>query len=94
MDMSRRSFLGLAGMAATSVLTACGGGSDAESEATQETASESTEAPLDSAEVTGTHHATIRVDNFGTIKLELYADQAPITVQNFMDLASDGFYDA
>ena len=93
MDMSRRSFLGLAGMAATSVLTACGGGSDAESEATQETASESTEAPLDSAEVTGTHHATIRVDNFGTIKLELYADQAPITVQNFMDLASDGFYD-
>jgi len=29
----------------------------------------------------------------GTIKLELYADQAPYTVENFVKLANDGFYD-
>ena len=29
----------------------------------------------------------------GTIKLELYDDKAPRTVENFVKLASDGFYD-
>ena len=29
----------------------------------------------------------------GTIKLELYADKTPITVKNFEDLATSGFYD-
>ena len=40
----------------------------------------------------GTHKAVIEVENFGTIELELYGDIAPITVQNFIDLANDGFY--
>lgn len=31
--------------------------------------------------------------NRGTIKLELFADKAPRTVQNFVDLANKGFYD-
>ncbi|MGI2335130.1 MAG: peptidylprolyl isomerase [Dehalogenimonas sp.] len=31
--------------------------------------------------------------NLGTIKIELFADDAPNTVQNFIDLAEDGFYD-
>ena len=29
----------------------------------------------------------------GTINLELFADDAPNTVQNFVDLAKKGFYD-
>ena len=41
----------------------------------------------------GTHHVEIEVENYGTIALELDGDTAPITVQNFMDLANDGFYD-
>ncbi len=41
----------------------------------------------------GTHYAEIMVKNYGVIKLELYGDIAPITVQNFCDLANDGFYD-
>ncbi len=41
----------------------------------------------------GTHHAEINIKDYGTIKLELYGDIAPITVQNFCDLANDGFYD-
>ena len=41
---------------------------------------------------TGKHHATIVVKNYGTIKLELDADTAPITVANFAKLANEGFY--
>lgn len=36
--------------------------------------------------------ATIEVENFGTIKVELYPDQAPETVSNFVALANRGFY--
>ena len=41
----------------------------------------------------GIHHATIEVKDYGTIKLELDADTAPITVSNFAKLVNDGFYD-
>ena len=36
---------------------------------------------------------TMEVENFGTIKMELYPDQAPETVANFIALANRGFYD-
>lgn len=35
---------------------------------------------------------TMEVENFGTIKIELYPDQAPETVSNFVKLANNGFY--
>ncbi len=38
-------------------------------------------------------HAEITVKNYGTIKLELDAGAAPITVANFVELAQSGFYD-
>ena len=41
---------------------------------------------------TGIHHATIVVKDYGTIKLELDANTAPITVENFAKLVNDGFY--
>lgn len=37
--------------------------------------------------------ATMEVENFGTIKIELYPEQAPETVSNFIALANRGFYD-
>ena len=37
--------------------------------------------------------ATIEVENFGTIKVELYPDKAPNTVANFIALANNEFYD-
>lgn len=37
--------------------------------------------------------ATIEMASGGSIRLELYPDIAPITVQNFVDLASKNFYD-
>ncbi|HBY32711.1 MAG TPA: peptidylprolyl isomerase, partial [Clostridiales bacterium] len=36
---------------------------------------------------------TIEMENGGIMKLELYPDVAPISVQNFIDLAEKGFYD-
>ena len=37
--------------------------------------------------------ATMEVENFGTIKIELYPDQAPNAVANFVKLANNGYYD-
>lgn len=36
---------------------------------------------------------TMEVENFGTIKMELFPEQAPETVANFITLANRGFYD-
>lgn len=41
----------------------------------------------------GIHHAEIDIKDYGVISVELDGDTAPITVQNFMDLANSGFYD-
>ena len=76
------------------LMTGCGGSDnsstgDAEAQAEEEAAAE-TEA---AAEGIGIHHAEIEIRDYGTIKLELDGDTAPITVQNFMDLANAGFYD-
>ena len=46
-----------------------------------------------SALLSGTHHVEINVKDYGTIKVELDADTAPITVSNFIALAKSGFYD-
>ncbi len=40
-----------------------------------------------------TIEATIELEDGGEIVLELYPDLAPETVDNFVDLAEDGFYD-
>lgn len=37
--------------------------------------------------------ATMEVENFGTIKIELYPELAPQTVANFVTLSNRGFYD-
>ena len=37
--------------------------------------------------------ATMEVEGFGTVKIELYPDKAPQTVSNFITLANRGFYD-
>lgn len=72
------------------MLAACGGGSEEQedfSDIEQELASK------EKAPGIGIHHAEIEVEGYGTIKLELDGDEAPLTVQNFMDLANAGFYD-
>ena len=41
----------------------------------------------------GKHHVEITVKDYGTMKVELDGDSAPITVANFLKLAGEGFYD-
>ncbi len=43
--------------------------------------------------MSGLHHVEIEIADYGTISLELDADTAPISVTNFVNLASEGFYD-
>lgn len=43
--------------------------------------------------LSGKHQIEITVKDYGTIRAELDADAAPITVTNFVKLAKDGFYD-
>lgn len=40
-----------------------------------------------------TNFVNIDIKNAGTITVELYPDTAPITVENFKKLVSEGFYD-
>lgn len=39
------------------------------------------------------HHCEIEIKDYGTITLELNATAAPITTENFLKLANEGFYD-
>lgn len=81
------------------MMAGCGGSDTAaddqtSGDATEQAAEESTEPAAEpAAEPIGTHHAEIVVKDVGTIAVELDGDTAPITVQNFMDLANAGFYD-
>lgn len=59
----------------------------------EEQAQQSQEEQSNADLLSGKHHAEITVKDYGTIKVELDADTAPVTVTNFVDLANDGFYD-
>ncbi len=98
LNLTRRSFvcglgLSIAGLAGCGSSGSSSAGSSA---ASTSAASGSEEGVLTTASgeyASGTHHATIEVADYGTIKLELDADTAPITVTNFAKLANEGFYD-
>ena len=102
--ITRRSFLDVSmGVLASLTLYGCGGTDTIPAETTSDESS-TTDAsssldtgvitsPIDNGYDSGIHHATIEVEGFGTIKLKLNADNAPITVSNFAQLANDGFYD-
>ena len=96
-NLTRRSFLaGL--MGSTAFLAACAPADEgmtattADETSADDSASEQGEA-APASEISGIHHATIEVEDYGTIEIALNADVAPITVANFMSLAQDGFYD-
>lgn len=50
-------------------------------------------APAEEKTDDGLHHVEISIRDYGTVTLELDANAAPLTVQNFLDLAGSGFYD-
>lgn len=59
----------------------------------KQTSDNSTSATESGEILSGKHHISIEVENYGTISAELDADVAPITVTNFVNLAKSGFYD-
>ncbi len=63
-----------------------------DNKSSQSTPANSNSADADSA-LTGLHHVEMVIKDYGTIKIELNADEAPITVENFINLAKSGFYD-
>ena len=74
-----------------SIFAGCGKGKEEASKDTTKTEKE-TEGGEENL-LTGKHHVAIQVKDYGTIKVELDADAAPITVTNFVNLAKEGFYD-
>lgn len=40
-----------------------------------------------------THYVTIEIENYGTLKGELYGNTTPYAVEQFVSLAQNGFYD-
>lgn len=51
------------------------------------------EEPVSQASPEDLHHVKIHIKDYGTISVELDSSAAPVTVENFMDLAGEGFYD-
>lgn len=93
--MSRRSFL-LASLGVASLcLAGCGSGASgaASASAVPSSSASSCVTSASGEYASGTHHATVEVEGYGAIKLELDADVAPVTVANFAKLAGEGFYD-
>lgn len=89
--MKKKVFLISAIMLAAFSLAGCQ--SKKEEQAVQKQEEQSQEEQSQEDLLSGKHHAEITVKDYGTIKVELDAGTAPITVTNFVDLANDGFYD-
>ena len=72
-----------------------GCGNAGETEKTAEPAQQTSEqeAVSETSEASGLHHVEITIKDYGTVALELDADTAPVTVENFINLAEEGFYD-
>lgn len=80
-DMKKWNYLLAAVTLALSVLlTGCGGQQQEEEQVSQ-------------ASPEDLNHVKIKVKDYGTISVELDSQVAPLTVENFINLAKDGFYD-
>lgn len=101
-NINRRSFIGLSFSAL--FLAACGGTPSQTTQTEPKAEGQNEQAagtivdgvlvtPYDEGYSSGKHHATIEVEGYGIIKLELNATNTPITVSNFAHLANQGFYD-
>lgn len=79
----------LMGLTVALAMTACGTEENTQS---QEMVQEEQGSASVGEEVV-THNLEIEIEGYGEIALELYGEVAPITVENFVKLAEEGFYD-
>ena len=80
------------------MLTACGAGGKDKAEDGKETAAEETGSDKDGTaavqkDTDAMPHTVITVEKYGTITVALDAEAAPATVENFIKLSKEGFYD-
>ena len=75
---------------AVALLAGCG---DKSNDKTESDAKVEKDVNDDGELLTGKHHVEIDIKDYGTVKVELDADTAPITVTNFINLSKSGFYD-
>lgn len=100
--------MGMMGILSMAVLTGCGDnnkvvhvveGNETTASDMAEDTTEDTSQVADTLDetnmelLTGKHHVEINIENYGTIKVELDADNAPVSTTNFVNLAKEGFYD-
>ena len=95
---SKKLICGVLTAAMVLMMAACGDGKD-DAEKTDSSGSVSSGSSssgtesADKTESAGIHHVEITIKDYGKISVELNGDKAPITVENFLKLAGDGFYD-
>lgn len=70
----------------------CGAGAGKENQE-KGSGTEADEQGAGGKDLSGLPHAVIEVRDYGTIKVALDAEAAPATVENFIKLAKEGFYD-
>ena len=94
-NLTRREFVATSlGALGAAALAGCSGNGAQKGEGSGSGAESTSSQPAsDDPYATGTHHATIVVEGYGTIECALNANVAPITVANFCKLANEGFYD-
>lgn len=96
--MKKNVILGM--LLATAILTGCGGKTNTETQQTTNQAQTVTEAeapaqaqPETPAQTGENPQIKIYVKDYGVITAELDSQAAPITVENFLKLTKEGFYD-
>lgn len=75
------------------LLSACSGDSAGTSPSPSEDAASEASAAVSAAAESSSIEAEIEIENYGTITVELDPEAAPATVENFVKLANEGFYD-
>ena len=80
-------------VAAVALFLILGGKDEPAQNTNPTTVTESAPSAANAIEAKATHNVTIEIENYGTITAELYGEVAPITVENFVKLAGEGFYD-
>lgn len=80
-------------VATTLCLTGCGSAGTEDKNTDSDKSTQTASGSAIQGNLSGKHHVKITVKDYGTIEVELDADQAPITVTNFAKLVREGFYD-
>ena len=93
MNITKRILLMLTGIALVFSLVSCGYQGGAQNTATSADLIETEAYSNSPSDFTVTNTVEIKVKDYGTIVVDLYGNLAPITVNNFLKLVNEKFYD-